>query len=216
MKEIRDMIRKVLKETFLQEYNSNNVNGKHLVVVDIQPEYENYISFDLFEFIEFINENYDNLSNLTFLYNGYDTIGMIEENEYRSWLLSLGLDERVVYNAKFYDKGYAFFRNCMDQSSVESTIELVKFMYNNDIHDSREIDEEFWNKFINNYKGEEDLNHLKDLSEDAIFIPDVMEELKTYNNIIICGGGVNECLKEIEIALISLGKSYNTLDEFTY
>jgi hypothetical protein len=36
------------------------------------------------------------------------------------------------------------------------------------------------------------------------------------DNIVIMGGGMNECLKEIEIALMSLDKPYEKLDKFIY
>jgi arabinogalactan endo-1,4-beta-galactosidase len=43
-----------------------------------------------------------------------------------------------------------------------------------------------------------------------------MDELVKYNNIIMCGGGINECLKEVEIALNALGKPFKVLTQFTY
>jgi hypothetical protein len=33
---------------------------------------------------------------------------------------------------------------------------------------------------------------------------------------VLCGGGINECLKEVEIALDALNKTYTTFDRFTY
>jgi len=47
-------------------------------------------------------------------------------------------------------------------------------------------------------------------------IPDLMEESQPYNNIILTAGGINECLKEVEIALTALNKPYSTYSEFTY
>jgi hypothetical protein len=37
-----------------------------------------------------------------------------------------------------------------------------------------------------------------------------------YRGIVVCGGGVNECLKEVEIALQALDKPYNVLTQYTY
>jgi uncharacterized protein related to proFAR isomerase len=37
-----------------------------------------------------------------------------------------------------------------------------------------------------------------------------------FNNIVLLGGGIDECLKEVEIALLSLDMEYETLQEFIY
>lgn len=205
-----------LQNRLLEKIGSNPISGKHLVVVDIQPEYQKYIGNDkLYKFINFLNKNYESLKRLTFLYNG-EELGMISEDEYINWLIELGLDENIVDNARFYDKGYAFFRYCMDSGiEHESTINLVRFMYNNHINDSRELTEEFWDKFINEY-GNDDIKELLENSDDCINIPDLMSELRNYNNIIVCGGGINECLKEVEIALNALEKEFTVLTQFTY
>lgn len=43
-----------------------------------------------------------------------------------------------------------------------------------------------------------------------------MDYLSNKSNIILLGGGINECLKEVEIALLSLDKNYNIMNKFTY
>ena len=53
-------------------------------------------------------------------------------------------------------------------------------------------------------------------SSDCVHIPDLMDFLKRYNQIILTGGGINECLKEVEIALKSLKKDYNIVRQFVY
>jgi hypothetical protein len=193
------------------------VNGKHLVVVDIQPEYASYFgkSF-LREFVIFLNENYENLADLTFLYNGADTLGMISEHDYQYWWIENGLEEHIVNSATFYDKGYAFFRYCMDSSIDEDQIvNLVKYMIEKDVNDSRELDEEFWNEFVERF-GNEDIRDLLETSDDMINIPDLMSFLSNYRGVVLCGGGVNECLKEVEIALQALDKPFTLMTKFTY
>ena len=124
--------------------NINPVSGKNLVVVDIQPEYMGGIDF-LGEFVEFLNDNYDEISSITFLYNGYDTLGMVREDDYKFWWIEYGLDESIVYESRFYDKGYAFFRYCIDSDiDDDTTTNLVRMMIEKDINDSRQLDEEFW------------------------------------------------------------------------
>lgn len=195
----------------------NNIQGKTIINVDIQPEYKDYISFDLFKWANFINQNSEN-NKLVFLYNGADTLGMIDEYSYKDWLIDLGIDEDVIYNATFYDKGYAFFRYCMDNSIDEDNIvDLVKYMIRNDINDTRDIDEEMWNDYMQETNhNQQDVRDLLENADDMINIPDLMDFLKGYSNIVLTGGGVNECLKEVEIALLSLDKNYNVLNEFVY
>jgi hypothetical protein len=193
------------------------VSGKHLVVVDIQPEYASYFggSF-LREFINFLNENYETLAALTFLYNGADTLGMISENDYKFWWIENGLDENIIDSVTFYDKGYAFFRYCMDEGiDEEQIVNLVKYMVEKDVNDSRELDEDFWNEFVDRF-GNQDIRDLLETSDDMINIPDLMDFLRNYRGIILCGGGINECLKEVEIALQALNKPFNVLTKFTY
>lgn len=199
----------------LEQVLTEDVSGKHLVVVDVQPEYESSFGSMSETLAEFINENYNHFSKVTFLFNGPD-LGMIEEGEYKHWWYDQGLEEEIIYNSDFFDKGYAFFRYCMDKGIDDEQISnLVRYMLEKGVHDSRELDKEFWGEFIERY-GNEDIRELIEFSDDAIHIPDLIDELKTYGNILICGGGINECLKEVEIALDAINKPYTKLDQFTY
>jgi hypothetical protein len=193
---------------------STNLSGKTIINVDIQPEYISGFKYFTSDWIDFLNNNYEN-NKIIFLYNGPE-LGMISESEYINWLFEQDINENVIENATFFDKGYAYFRFCMDEGIDEDQIvNLIKFMIENDINDSREIDEDFWREFIEQY-GNEDIKELIELSDDCIWIPEVMNFLKKYNNIVLTGGGINECLKEVEIALLVLDKPYRILNEFTY
>jgi hypothetical protein len=208
--------KRLLELSGLNQLLNESVSGKHLVVVDVQPEYQSAFGDMASDLADFINENYHQLSNLTFLYNGADTLGMIDESSYKSWWYEQGLDEDVLISANFYDKGYAFFRYCMDEGiDEEQIVNLVKHMIENNINDSRELTKDFWDEFIQKY-GNEDIRELIEFSDDCISIPDLMDELSSYYNIVLCGGGINECLKEVEIALDALNKTYTTFDRFTY
>jgi len=180
----------------INELSGNNmVSGKHLVVVDIQPEYESGFKNFLYDFINFLNENYESMSALTFFYNGHDTLGMISESDYRWWWIDNGLDEHIVDGAIFFDKGYAYFRYCIDEGiEDEETVNLVKYMVEKNVNDSRDLDEDFLNEFIEKF-GNQNIRELLEFAGDAINIPDLMNELRNYMGIVVCGGGVNECLK---------------------
>jgi hypothetical protein len=207
---------------FLKNINriisEGNINGKTIINVDIQPEYKDYISFDLYEWANFLNQSSDN-NNIVFLYNGADSLGMIDEGSYIEWLIfNLGIDEGVINNATFFDKGYAFFRYCMDSHIPEENIvDLVKYMIRHNITDSRDIDSEMWENFIEETGNDrEDVRELLENAGDMINIPDLMDFLRNFSNIVLTGGGINECLKEVEIALLSLDKNYKVYNKFTY
>src|ERR1017187_6233054 len=96
----------------------NPISNKHLVVVDIQPEYSDAFKHFLNDFISFLNKNNSSLLRLTFLYNGADTLGMISESDYKNWWYENGLKESIIDSSIFYDKGYAFFRYCIDSDKI--------------------------------------------------------------------------------------------------
>ena len=188
-----------------------------LIVVDVQPEYESYMGFNVSDFMEWINQNEDEFQSVLFLYNGADTLDMIPLHDLQMWYMEHDLEESIVHTSDFYDKGYAFFRFCMDSGiDDDDIVKLVKYMAKNDITDSREIDSEIWDHFVSEY-GAEDVRELLQDAGDMINIPDLMDFLKDYNNdIILTGGGANECLKEVEIALDALDKKYTHNHDWTY
>ncbi len=209
-----------LTEDIPPPIREESVTGKTFIVVDVQPEYEKTMPSSMVrELIQFIHENYEQMGHLVFLYNGAETLGMIDETSYKMWWIENGLDENIVDQADFYDKGYAFFRYCMDSgTSEDATTNFVRFMYENDIRDSREMNREMWAKYLREYR-RTDRKEVMDLlrhASDCVHVPDLMDYLKRYTNLAICGGAVNECLKEVEIALQALRKPYDVISRFTY
>jgi hypothetical protein len=214
---------KLLKEQqrnkLLEDSGINLVQNANLLSIDIQPEYQNAFNFQLSNYIRFLNRNFDTMNSLTFLYNGENTVGGVSEGEYKMWLIENGIKESILDYARFYDKGYAFFRSCMDDGHDEKEIvNLVKYMIKHDINDSRDIDEEMWQGFMTEYGYDSsDVRDFLEPAQDCINIPDLMDYLQKFSGkIVICGGGINQCFKEVEIALNALEKIYNVLTKFTY
>jgi hypothetical protein len=192
--------------------------GKTFIVVDVQPEYEKGIHF-LPKLVQHINVSYPEMGRLVFLYNGSETVGVTSEEDYKYWWLEHGLDEEIIGGVEFYDKGYAFFRYCMDSGIDDDAVaNFVRFLYQNGINDSREMTREMWAKYLREYRrmDRKEIFTLLSHADDCVNIPDLMEYIKRFNNIILCGGGVNECLKEVEIALKALNKPYQVDTRFTY
>jgi hypothetical protein len=192
---------KTFKQFITEEYSNRD-----LIVVDIQPSYKNTIHFPIHEFASFLNEN--EFKSIFYLFNGPD-LGMEEWYEISEWLLDNGLEEEKLDEIQSFEKGYAFFRNFMDLGMDEDDlIRLLKYMYQHNINDSREIDEEDWNEL----KLEWDY----DPDGECVFIPDVLFKLQRYNNPLICGGGRDECLREIELCMHVLDKPYELLNKFVF
>lgn len=210
------LLKEVQRNKLLENSGVSSVAGVDLISIDIQPEYEQGFDFYINDFIQFLNQNYESMNSLTFLFNGPD-LGFPDENEYRYWLIENGLDENVVDTANFYDKGYAFFRYCMDEGiNDDELVDFIKFMIRHNINDSRDINKEMWSNFMNEY-GYQDVHDLLEPAEDMINIPDLMEYLQRFRSrTVLCGGGINECFKEVEIALMTLDKDYNVLTKYTY
>lgn len=212
---------KLLQETqrfrMLETSGINGLQGQNLISVDVQPAYQDYFGFDARTYGQMVNQNFGALNSMTFLFNGPD-LGFPSEEEYHWWLIEeCGIEEQITASAYFYDKGYAFFRYCMDSGiDDDELVDFIKFMISHDINDSRDIDEEMWASFKAEY-GYETIQDLLEPAEDMINIPDLMEFLKNYSGrLMLCGGGINECLKEVELALMVLDKPYNVLTAYTF
>jgi hypothetical protein len=193
--------------------------GKTYISVDIQPEYIKSFGFSIEDYTSFLNENHDHFGRLIFLYNGAESLGMVSEQDYKIWFFENGLEESVLEGAQFYDKGYAFFRYCMDNSIEDTAIaNFVRFMYENDVRDSRDMTREMWAKYLREYRrlDRTEVYGLLKAADDCVNIPDLMDYLKKFRNIVLTGGGVNECLKEVEIALQALKIPYTVDSKFTY
>lgn len=212
------MINRFNKFEQLYERNiESDIKGMTIINVDIQPDYEKAFadSFEVYDWIFYLN-HLDESNKIIFLYNGFDTLGMVTKDDYIYWLVEHGMYEETLERCEFYDKGYAFFRYLID-SDVEdrSIIKLVKFMLKHNITDSRDIEFDDYEEFIT----DSDLIDAKRLLSDGvdcIYLPDLMDYLKNKDNIILLGGAENECLKEVEISLNALGKSYSIEREFVY
>ena len=92
------------KEFYLTESSS-----RQLIVVDVQPAYKKYISFNVGKFITEIKAK--DYNKILYLYNGPD-FGMDSEKEIKEWLY-----EELDYNDdfvefieefKFFEKNYGF------------------------------------------------------------------------------------------------------------
>lgn len=113
-------------------------NSNKLVIVDVQPAYQNYISF-MDRFGEFVNS----YSEILVLFNGPD-LGMDSKSTIANFYLKNGVKRDVILKMKWHEKNYGFFRDLMDSCYLrEDIVKIIRYMLRmkkNDIQDLTEED----------------------------------------------------------------------------
>lgn len=194
----------VLLKTILDEIKKM---PNDLIIVDVQPAHSSAFKNTFIQnFSSYLNEY--SFKTITYLYNGSE-IGYTDDKfNLIEWLVDeLGVNEYVVEKIYFYEKVYGYFRSIMGRNNISDSdiIRVIKYMLKTDTWDSREIEEENWNK----YKLSTEIKEIAFDYEDNIYLPDptLIDLMKKRNSPILIGGGKDECLKEIELLLVALGKN---------
>ena len=185
-----------------------------LIVVDVQPGHKSHITFDLQDFTEYLND-YDGV--IYYVFHGVD-LGYEDVDALQEWLLDNGVNEDKLNHINFIEKSYGWLRDAIDSYDVDNTetVEILKYMMENDIQDSRDIGDE--DKFKENFPNLSDATceHFGNEST-SIYLSDIIDDLKYINSTgIIIGGGKDECLLEVELTLEALGKKYSRYNKFIY
>jgi hypothetical protein len=188
------------------------VGGGKLIIVDVQPEYEGFIGFDIGELLG-VAVGY---SRILVLWNGPE-LGMSSEEDLRRYYLEkMNYDEELyeefISRAEFFDKGYGFFREIMDHPcfSSEDVEKIAGYMIDNEIRDIRDL-------------GEGDVELIgvdellvEDLEGYGFFIPDLKDVLKDWSGADLVGGQERECLAEVEVLSKVMGIGLNKIRKFIY
>jgi len=194
--------------------------SKNLIVVDIQPLYEESIQrkFGISDFGDFLGQS---KNNILYFYNGPETIDSDDSPEVIIiWLIEHNpvLETFDWDRVEFYDKGYSFFRDWMDAGVSDAGMKkALRYMVMNRKYDSRDIPVEEWEKIL----PPNDFRAIGDSIADeglTIWTPDIsIGDLKNnWNGSLLCGGGMNECLKEIQILMNIFNIRYKLVDNFIY
>lgn len=176
---------------------------KHLMICDIQPEYASCFrrKFKIEKFTRYLNHSVRSYGRVTYFYNGYDTVGMIKEDDLITWLLDNGLWDIVLPSIHFFDKGYGFVRNPMDMNVPhESIMVVLRYMVENGL--SFDDLEEHYQDLVDN-----EVIHFSGC------IPIIKE---SPFEIMFTGGSTEACLLELEIVAKAFNKKYTLLNKFTY
>ena len=203
------------------EYNSNNV-----IVVDIQPMYcgKKFGTFSISRFGEFIKQMLNKSRKVLYFYNGMETVGEDTQDDIIQWLIERMMEEGLVdsedeyaldqlyylFNQRiiWHDKGYGYLRPWMDQGVSDSTIiQTIRCMAGKHINDSRDLAEKELKIATNG----------EDIPEDPLIIPSIpLNTLKQFSGAYICGGGRDECLREVQLLMNAFNIKYIMFREFIY
>ena len=192
----------------IQDLLESKINK--LIVVDVQPCAEPYLQFNIMELAQLINKS----SRTLMLVNADDT-SMLDDNlEYdiKPWWEEHGLE--IDNNLTWIDKGYGYLRAWMDMGVPENIIiKVIREMYLQKVTDSRMLfneDQEQLEQFV----GDDWQTWMYD---DALSVEWLsIGLLKEYNGCYICGGGQNECLKEVMLLMNAFNIKYKTMSKFVY
>jgi hypothetical protein len=127
----------------------------------------------------------------------------------REFWENAGMDEELFERAIFLEKPYAFFRGWMDNGIHDDDIVAVaKELRRLRKYDSRDL-------------GADAIAELSSAGAelaDPLWLPYELEEEPRYRQDVwnICGGGRDECLKEMELWLDSCSIDYTRIEHLTY
>lgn len=194
-----------LKEIFF-EARSNST-----IVVDVQPAYSSLINFAP-QLMQHLNKQQQILMLVNSDEEGLTEDSIIDIKEY--W------NENGFENwnsIKLIDKGYGYLRSWMDQGVSEKVIiKTIREMYSQKVNDSRNLfqDTDNIHDAFENFIGSEFEDWMLD---DAISVEWIsVKTLKSFSGSYITGGGVNECLKEVELLMSAFNIRSTRIQKFIF
>lgn len=192
---------------------------RDLIVVDVQPLYEKSIEskFPINEFVNFLKSI---KKEILYFYNGPETIASEDSPErIVEWLnekSDYALDDFDWDKIEWIDKGYGFYRGWIDFNVSDHGIQqALRYMANQKKYDSREVSVEKWKEVL----PEKDFKIIEPyLDNEMLITPEInVTDLKeNWNGSLLCGGGMNECLKEIQLLLNTFNIKYKLVDRFIF
>lgn len=179
-----------------------------LLVVDVQPAYANWMSPRLpTNILAHLRSN--PRQPVMFISVNEELSGDTESDIQEFWA-DHGLDEDLASGIRFEFKSYAFLRGWMDNGVADDEIvETCRALRQGGIYDSRDIPAETLTEL--SAEGAE--------LADPLILPYELEILRCFQpgmTLDICGGGRNECLKEMELWLASLDIRCNRIEHLVY
>lgn len=181
-----------------------------LVVVDVQPAYQDACEDIIYDIIEKINKSEQ---PIIFFYVGRE-LDCDTKSDVIGYLLEHGIEENRIDGIRFIEKDYGFFRTWMDAGvSHENILKTIRYMNKNNITDTRDFSEEDWSRTVGNQYAH------RAYSDDFFGLPNFNQKIfkeKIVNNFELIGGGRYECLLEIDFFLKGLDKNTFINEQLCY
>ena len=170
---------------YIRQILKENVSSDTLIIVDVQPAYESNTPFDIGEMLEYLGD-YDQADEMVY-----------------------ELDQK----SEFFDKGYGFFRDLMDDDRCyprQHIVKIVKYMLDNDVNMLYDLTEEQFAQI--------DVPDLlfDELQDYGFNIPELADELPNWDGADIVGGDEDECMAEVLILGTAQRLSFNKIPKYIY
>lgn len=180
------------------------------ISVDVQPEYREFIHFDLSKYFKWLNRK----ENVLYLYNGESTTGMINEENLKDFIWNQYPSDTLIEKLQFYDKGYSFFRDAMDFNIPEEDIVFVaKQLVGRNFRSADEITE-----FDRTSITQEGLDFFE-TKNYSFYIPEVGGRIHSFcggNKVSLTGGAAAECLREVELLIKAMDIKKHIIKKWVY
>lgn len=183
--------------------------GTNILVVDVQPAYRHHCDRIARKVCNLLNQQ---MGKKVVMYNNEELTNDTLEDIY-DYLINKGLNSELIEDEAitFVEKEYAFFRGWMDNGINDHIIiKVVRAMVTQHINDSRDLD-------LSTILEPQELAQVEDMA-DSIYLPSFMDInfLRQISPFYMCGGGRNECLREIELICNAFNIRYKRIDSLIY
>lgn len=172
-----------------------------LVVVDVQPAYQDSCEDIIYEVIAKINKSE---KPVIFFFVGKE-LDCDSKSDVIGYLLEHGIEEKKLDTIRFIEKDYGFFRSWMDVGIPHDIIlKTIRYMNQQQITDTKNFSDEDWKNTVGYQYGK----HV--YTEETFNLPDFNQKMfkeKLNDNFELIGGGRYECLLEIDFFLKGLHKN---------
>ena len=193
-------------------YNKKSAT-RDILIVNIQPAYENRIKFKMEEFTRWMSHFKPNgVNKIHYFYNGEkiedDIVNMPK------WFEEKGLVEGIYVEPYNIAQIHEYFDDLLKTNyNHDDFITVIKFLIKNNYDEVRDSNPEELDKLMINEKFKEELIEGK----HKIFVPyDLIDKLKEMHQPYIVGGLKHSAMEIIRILFESINKEYLITDKWIF
>lgn len=192
--------------------------GTNILVVDVQPAYDRWCNKVAPSICNLLNKHQ---GKKYVLYNAQDVGVEDTEGQVAEYLYEQGLDYGVMMDGiEYFEKYYGFFRSWMDSDVPEAAIiRVIRAMVQQRKRSSDELDlHQLFTEREYQLAFPKGPSRSFDPDDDPIHMPDFIgiAKLRQMQPFLMCGGGRNECLREIELICNAFNIRYKRMDALVY